>query len=241
VPLLRAYDALLPAARTEGDAVSELPNRATSPSEFLELWLPRAFAEAGLPPGSEGLDVSLGLLLEGEGGGEWVVRIAGGGVSVTRGSRSATPVTYVQRVADWRAAIWDGAGGAIGEGASRFFRPAALRATPETAAQQIAAAPTPAALAELAKLEGVVRMEVTGGASGDWAVAFKLGPGAIPAEASATLRMTAEDAAELASGALDPMQAFLGGKVEVLGDMTIVLQMQAAQMIAAEAAAAARG
>jgi hypothetical protein len=218
--------------------VSELPSRSTAPAEFLEQWLPRAFAEAGLPPGSEGLDVSLGLRLEGEGGGEWVVRIAGGGVAVTRGSRAETPVTYVQRVADWRAALWDGAGGAIGEGASRFFRPTALRSVPETAAQQIAAAPTPAALAELAKLEGVVRMEVTGGASGDWAVAFKLGPGAIPDEPTATLRLTAEDAEGLASGALDPMQAFLGGKVEVLGDMTIVLQMQAAQMIAAEAAAA---
>lgn len=220
---------------------SQLPSPSTSPSEFLESWLPRAFAEAGLPPGSAGLDVSLGLVLEGDGGGEWVVRIANGAVSVTRGSREDTPVTYVQRVADWRAAIWDGAGGAIGEGASRFFRPHALRDAPDGAAQQIAAAPTPAALAELAKLEGVVRMEVTGGPGGDWAVAFKLGPGAIPSDATATLRLTAEDAAALARGELDPMQAFLGGKVEVLGDMTIVLQMQAAQMIAAEAAAAARG
>jgi hypothetical protein len=208
-----------------------------SPTEYLEQWLPRAFAAAGLPPGSEGLDVSLGLLLEGEGGREWVVRIANGGVTVTRGPREATPVTYVQRVADWRASIFEGAGGAIGEGASRFFRPDALRIVPDGAAQQIAAAPTPAALAELAKLEGVVRMEVTGGASGDWAVAFKLGPGAIPSEATATLRMHADDAAALARGELDPMQAFLGGKVEVLGDMTIVLQMQAAQMVAAEAAA----
>ncbi len=215
----------------------ELPSASISPSEYLEQWLPRAFAEAGLPPGSEGLDVSLGLLLEGEGGGEWVIRIAAGAVSVTRGSREATPVTYVQRVADWRGALFSGAGGAVGEGASRFFRPQALRAAPASATQQLAAAPTPAALAELAKLEGVVRMEVTGGPSGDWAVAFKLGPGAIPSEATATLRMTADDAEALARGELDPMQAFLGGKVEVLGDMTIILQMQAAQMIAAEAAA----
>jgi hypothetical protein len=213
------------------------PSRDLTPSEYLEGWLPRAFAEAGLPPGSESLDVSLGLLLEGEGGGEWVVRIAGGAVSVTRGARAQAAVTYVQRVADWRGALFDGAGGAIGEGASRFFRPGALRVEPG-GAMQLAAAPTPAALEELAKLDGMVRMEVHGGTSGDWAVAFKLGPGPIPAEPTATLRIAAADAAEIASGALDPMQAFLGGKVEVLGDMTIVLQMQAAQMIAAEAAAA---
>jgi hypothetical protein len=220
--------------------MSELPSPSISPAEYLEQWLPRAFAEVGLPPGTEELDVALGLLLEGEGGGEWVIRIAGGAVSVARGSRESTPVTYVQRVADWRGALFLGAGGAVGEGASRFFRPHALRAAPASATQQLAAAPTPAALAELAKLEGVVRMEVTGGASGDWAVAFKLGPGAIPSEPTATLRLTAEDADALSRGELDPMEAFLGGRVEVLGDMTIVLQMQAAQMIAAEAAAAAK-
>ena len=219
--------------------MSELPPSSIPTAQYLEDWLPRAFAEAGLPPGSDGLDVALGLVLEGEGGGEWVIRIADGGVQVTRGSRAATPVTYVQSVANWRGALFAGAGGAVGEGASRFFRPHALRAAPATATQQLAAAPTPAALAELAKLEGVVRMEVTGGASGDWAVAFKLGPGAIPTEPTATLRMSADDAEALARGELDPMQAFLGGRVEVLGDMTIVLQMQAAQMIAAEAAAAA--
>ena len=38
--------------------MSELPSRTISPSEYLEHWLPRAFAEAGLPPGSAGLDVS---------------------------------------------------------------------------------------------------------------------------------------------------------------------------------------
>lgn len=215
------------------------PSRDLTTSEYLEGWLPKAFAAAGLPPGSEGLDVSLGLQLEGEGGGEWVVHIAGGAVTVTRGSRADTAVTYVQRVADWRGALFDGAGGALGEGASRFFRPGALRAASAGPAQ-LAAAPTPAALAELAKLDGLVRMEVHGGTGGPdavWSVGFKLGPGAIPAEATATLRVSAEDAAAMASGALDPMQAFLGGKIEVLGDMTIVLQMQAAQMIAAEAAA----
>jgi hypothetical protein len=224
-----------------GGSVSELPSPSISPSEYLEEWLPRAFAEVGLPPGSEGLDVALGLVLEGEGGGEWVIRIAGGKVSVSRGSRAATPVTYVQRVADWRGALFAGAGGAVGESASRFFRPQALRSASQSlgAAQQLAAAPTPAALAELAKLEGVVRMEVVGGPDGDWAVAFKLGPGDIPSEPTATLRLSAEDADALSRGELDPMQAFLGGRVEVLGDMTIVLQMQAAQMIAAEAAAAA--
>lgn len=221
--------------------MSDLPSPTLSPAEYLEEWLPRAFAEVGLPPGSAGLDVALGLVLEGEGGGEWVIRIAGGAVSVTRGSREATPVTYVQRVADWRGALFAGAGGAVGEGASRFFRPRALRAAPEGATQQLAAAPTPAALGELSKLDGVVRMEVTGGPAGDWAVAFKLGPGAIPSEPTATLRMTAADAEALSRGELDPMQAFLGGQVEVLGDMTIILQMQAAQMIAAENAAAERG
>ncbi len=217
--------------------MAEAPSASLSPREYLEEWLPRAFARAGLPPGSEGLDVSLGLVLEGEGGGEWVVRIAGGGVQVARGARDAAAVTYLQRVADWHGAIFAGRGGAIGEGASRFFRPDALRTTPSES-MQLAAAPTPAAFAELAKLDGLVRMEVIGDPAGDWAVAFKLGPGAIPAEPTATLRIRSSDAEAIAAGSLDPMQAFLGGQIEVLGDMTIVLQMQAAQMVAAEQARA---
>lgn len=211
--------------------MAEFPAAPMSPAAFIEGWLPRAFADAGLPPGSDGIDVKLGVQLAGDGGGEWVFHVAAGGVRVARESREETAFTFVQSVADWSGALWAGKGGAIGAGAAAFFKPGALGAA--SGGGQLAAAPSPAALAELSKLTGLLRMVVAGGAGGEWSVGFKLGPGAIPVEATCTLTLQAADAEAMARGELDPMQAFLGGKLAVTGDMTLMLQVQAAQMQAA--------
>jgi putative sterol carrier protein len=42
--------------------------------------------------------------------------------------------------------------------------------------------------------------------------------------------VTAEDAAALERGELDPMQAFMSGRIQIAGDMTLLMQMQAIQM-----------
>ena len=41
----------------------------------------------------------------------------------------------------------------------------------------------------------------------------------------------------MAAGTLDPMQAFMAGRIQVAGDMALMMQMQAIQMQAAAAAA----
>jgi putative sterol carrier protein len=211
----------------------EFPRQPVEPSELIERWLPAALADAPLPPGSETLDVKLGIALSGAGGGEWVVHVAQGRATVARAPRADAAFTYVQSVDDWRGALWHGRGGAIGDGAARFFRPAAA-AEPQSG--QLAAAPTPAALVELAKLSGLLRIVVTaeeGGSS--WSVGFKIGPGAIPEQATTTLLIAEADAAAMGRGELDPMTAFLSGKMRVEGDMTLMLQVQAVQMQAAAA------
>ena len=88
------------------------------------------------------------------------------------------------------------------------------------------------------KLSGVIRMVVADASAGDWSVAFKLGPGEIPAEDTTTVTISAEDAAAMESGALNPMEAFMAGRIQVAGDMALMMQMQAIQMQAAAAAAA---
>jgi putative sterol carrier protein len=215
--------------------MKSFPARPVSPSELIEGWLPGALAEAPLPPGSESLDVKLGIQLAGEGGGEWVLHVRGGRVAVERAPRDAAAFTYVQSVEDWRGALWEGRGGAIGEGAARFFRPGALA---EAGPGQLGAAPTPAALVELAKLSGLLRLVVTPESGAAWSVGFKIGPGAIPEQATTTLSLSEADAAALGRGELDPMTAFLSGKMRVEGDMTLMLQVQAVQMQAAVASTA---
>jgi putative sterol carrier protein len=216
--------------------MAEFPAKPIEPHELIERWLPGALAEAPLPPGSDALDVKLGIHLSGEGGGEWVVHVDHGRISVKRAPRDEAAFTYVQSVDDWRGALWGGRGGAIGEGAARFFRPGALASAP---AGQLGAAPSPAALVELAKLSGLMRVMVTPETGASWSVGFKIGPGAIPADATTTIHISEADAAALGRGELDPMTAFLSGKMKVEGDMTLMLQVQAVQMQAAVASAAA--
>jgi hypothetical protein len=219
--------------------MAEFPANPIDARTFMEEWLPKAFGEAELPPGSEEVEVRLGVLLEGEGGGEWVCHIEGGRMQVASGSREACAFTIVQPVDDWRGARWEGRGGAVGQGAAAFFRPGAP--PPPGAGGPTGGAPTARALAEMEKLQGVIRMMVTGEPEGDWRVDFKLGPGPIPAEPTTTIRFQAADAAAMQRGELDPMTAFMSGRMQVEGDMTLMMQMQAIQMQAAQQAASSGG
>jgi putative sterol carrier protein len=215
----------------------DFPSSPIPPKEFLEEWLPRAFAEADVPPEVREVEVTLGVALTGEGGGEWVFEVREGALEVSPQSREAAIFTFVQTVEDWRGALWEGRGGAIGRQALAMFRPGSQ---PEQArpGQMAAGAPSPAALAEMQKLNGMIRMEVTGAEGGDWAVAFKVGSGPIPEQPTTTISMSAADAEAMERGELDPMQAFMSGRMRVAGDMTLMMQMQAIQMqVAAQEAA----
>ena len=211
--------------------MADFPAAPLAPAQFFEQWLPQAFSDAALPPDAAGLEMKLGVKLEGSGGGEWLFRVNQGRMEVESGSRSEASFSVVQSVDDWRGALWEGRGGAIGKQAAAFFRPgeqAAQAARPGAA--NMGGPPNAAALAQMEKLNGVIRMRVTGGEGGDWHVDFKLGPGDLPAEPTTTLTLTAEDAAAMERGELDPMQAFMSGRLQVTGDMTLMMQMQAIQM-----------
>ena len=221
--------------------MAEFPSSPLPPKKFLEEWLPSAFAEAELPPEARSADVQLGLALVGDGGGEWLFEVKGGRLSVTPGSRADAAFTVVQSVSDWRGALWEGRGGAIGRQSLAMFKPGAQAAQPARPGQMGAGAPSPAALAEMRKLDGMIRMEVTGAEGGDWAVAFKLGPGPIPEQPTTTVSIAAADAEAMDRGELDPMQAFMSGKLRVAGDMTLMMQMQAIQMQVAAQQAAQKG
>lgn len=212
--------------------MAEFPAAPIPPSEFFESWLPKAFAEADIPDAQKNVDVKLGVVIEGEGGGEWVFHIDQGQLRVTPEPRSDCSFTLIQTLENWRATLWEGRGGAFGQQASALFRPGY-----QPAGARGQGAPTPQALEQMRALDGVIRMKVSGGEGGDWHVDFKLGPGEIPAQPTTTITVTAADAEAMASGALDPMAAFMSGKIQVAGDMALMMQMQAIQMQAAAQAA----
>ncbi len=211
--------------------MSELPPAGTSAKEFLEKFVPEAFAAAEVPDGAKEVDVKLGVRLEGEGGGQWIVHLDKGSMSVAESPTEEAAFTLVQSVEDWRGALWEGRGGAFGRQSQALFQPG-------SGAQSAGGAMAPSALQQLQALQGLIRMVVAGGKGGDWSVGFKLGPGPIPDEATTTVTITADDADAMERGELDPMQAFMSGRIQVAGDMTLLMQMQAIQMQAAAAAQA---
>lgn len=217
------------------------PASPVPPAELLEQWLPDAFGEAALPDALRALDYALGVELVGEGGGEWVVQMRDGVLSVQAGPRAETSFTYVQSVEAWRAALWEAGGAAFGKGAQALFDPQKMLAHTATAAETgFAIVPSPAALESLRELDGLIRLVVTD-AAGEWEVGLRLGPGAIPEEANTTVSVSSEDATAMERGELNPLEAFMAGRIEVTGDMTLMMQMQAVLMQAAAEAQAKAG
>jgi len=211
--------------------MAELPSSPVSPSHFFEEFLPSAFAEGEVPEDLRQVEAKLGVRLEGEGGGEWLLDLAQGALRVVPGSREEAVFTVVQTVDDWRGALWEGRGGFVGRQAAQLLQPG-----PRSAGPGGLGAPGPAVLGQLAALQGVIRMVVAGGPGGDWRVDFKLGPGAIPEEPTTTLTIADADAAAIERGELDPLQAFMAGRIQIAGDMAFVMQMQALSMQAASGA-----
>jgi len=214
--------------------MAEFPPKPISPQEFIEQYIPKAFAEAELPDELKQAEAKLGILLQGDGGGRWLMRLDQGSLAIDSGTHDGASMTIVQSVDDWRGALWEGRGGAIGKQATAIFRPG--EQAQSAAGVAGAGAPSLASLKQLEALDGLLRMVVTGGDGGDWAVGMKLGSGDVPEEATCTVTVTAEDAAAMESGELDPMQAFMSGRIQIAGDMTLMMQMQAIQMQAAAAA-----
>jgi len=211
--------------------MTDFPTDPMSPSEFFERFLPKAFAETGFTETLRALDVPLGVRLDGTAGGEWLLQVRGGSLRVEPGSRASAAFTVVQTVEDWRGALWEGRGGAIGRHAAGVFRPGG------SAASRIGelVAPSAAALAQMQALSGLVRVSITGGEGGDWSLGVKLGPGEIPAEATTSVSLRSDDADAMARGDLNPLEAFMGGRIQIAGDLTLLMQIQAIQMQAAEA------
>jgi putative sterol carrier protein len=212
--------------------MAEFPASPIPANEFMERWLPKAFAD-NVPDDARNVDVKFGVKLEGADGGEWVLHIDHGKLSVSAEPRDDTPFTLVQSVDNWRGTLWEGKGGAFGQQAAALFKPGT-----QPAGNRQGGGMNPAALEAMRALNGVIRMKVLGGQGGDWEVDFKLGPGAIPPQPTTTVSITGADAEAMASGQLDPMQAFMSGKIQVAGDMGLMMQMQMIQMQAAASAKA---
>ena len=54
--------------------------------------------------------------------------------------------------------------------------------------------------------------------------------GDLPEAPTPPVTLTAEDAAAMEQGQFNPLEAFMAGRIQVAGDVSLMLQMQAIQM-----------
>ena len=203
--------------------MADFPSAPIEPAEFFEAFLPARFAKLTLPDPLARAALRIGVHLHGDGGGEWLYHLREGALDVVAGGCEDASFTLIQSVDDWRGTLWEGRGGAVAERGLRLLRSERLAALAGGAAQ----AGDSDFLERLVGLDAVLRAVVTDGPGGDWAIALQFGPGKVPPEPTATVRIANDDAHAMANGELPPLQAFLAGRVSVGGDMLLVIQLQA--------------
>jgi putative sterol carrier protein len=188
------------------------PPEGITPADFFERWLPAQLASAPRPQSQLGVRV----VLDGDGGGAWLLTTAADGLHVTAGSEGEADITLQQSVADWRAIV-------IGEAGAPSLAPG--QASPadllllDQSAQSV-----------LARVKGTVRFEITGFGDRTWSIAITFGrqPPAVPP--SATISVDAETYSGMLARTVQPQQAFFAGKIKLDGDASLAMQLAMAMM-----------
>lgn len=79
-------------------------------------------------------------------------------------------------------------------------------------------------------MNATVQFDLTGEGGGQWYVVVANGSAAVEQGTTdnpkATIRMNAADYVDMTTGALNPMAAFMSGKVKVEGDLNTVMKFQ---------------
>ncbi len=84
--------------------------------------------------------------------------------------------------------------------------------------------------AKIGDLEAVILLDLSGEGGGKWTLRFSDGTTALDEgeteSPNMTLSMAASDFAALAQGELNPMAAFMQGKIKISGDMSLAMRLQ---------------
>lgn len=219
--------------------MAELPSAPVPASEFIERLLPALYEEVELDEYEAAIALRLGVVLRGEGGGEWTLRFVEGGLSVTTRRDPECDLTVVQQVADWRAAIWEGRPALVADLVEQLRREGIEAMRPPAPP---GGGPRPDPLKGIADLRGLVEavIEAGEGGEGHWRVAVLIGPGEVPDAPQATIRLAAAQAEAIRTGQLHPLEALITGELQLDGDLGLILQLQAVAMTLSMAAGSPR-
>jgi hypothetical protein len=224
------------------------PTTPVDPSAFFEETIPALFAEVvsgiALDDTDRSIELRVGVVLLPDDslagdcqaqGGEWTLHLADGDLAVLVGRASNCDLTIVQRVADWRSALWEGRPRLISDAVAAVVSagPEALRSAE---ARDNVGHPT--TLKGFSDLQGLIEAVIAdeaeaaeGASAEDWKVGVYLGRGPIPESPQATIRLGAEQAEAMRRGELHPIEALITGQLRLEGDLGLILQLQAVAMM----------
>lgn len=190
--------------------MSNRPPKDITPQAFFETWMPSEYNRIKSELRQTPPDMTVRVELSGDGGGVWTLAIKGGAFQVTSGTTGDAQLVLKQSVEDWRI-ISAGGDSDIDIGAGSIDK---LIANP--AANQV-----------LRTTKGTLRFEVGGVQGRTLAADLTFNNAAAPA---ATIKVDASTLAEIRSGALPAPQAFFAGKVQILGEAALAMQIGMALM-----------
>lgn len=205
-----------------------LPEEPVSPREFMEEVVPALFAGVELDDAEREVELGVGVVLEGDDGGDWTLRFAGGELAIDGARSDAAQLTVIQAVPHWRSALWEGTPALVADGVARLRAEGADAMRPPPAPD--GSRPDP--LRGISDLRGRIEIVIDGGAPGgaDWAVGILIGEGAVPDSPQATIRLGAREAEAMRTGELHPLEALITGQLQLDGDLGLILQLQAVAM-----------
>ena len=216
--------------------MSAFPRKPVTPRVFFEDTIPALFAEADLDDAERAVDLKLGVILRGaddrDEGGEWTLHFIDGELGITVGRVEDCEVTIVQRVADWRSALWEGRPRLIADALAAVAESgtAALRPRGYTRGSG-----NPNALKGLSEVHGLIEAIIASDSedTDDWRVGVRIGPGPIPESPQASILLGADQADAIRRGELHPIEALITGQLRLEGDLGLIIQLQAVAMTVA--------
>ena len=196
-----------------------------TPRDFYQTLLVNLFAARGANASLKGFDTSVRVVVSGDGGGTWTIRLRDGVFSVARGPEANPFVTLSQTREDWQVTITKGVGkllARLGEVSSTTDAAAAL-------SQAAGGFKMPAIsfgaekLKRLSTTKGSFHFDITGADDGR---TIRLSAAFNETEKpNFVVSIKAEDYRAMSAGTLPPQQAFMQGKIQLSGDVPFAMQL----------------
>jgi hypothetical protein len=203
--------------------VAEAPDPKTYFTERLPGQFERALREqqraveaaARVLDGMRAVRTTIVVTVRGEGGGTFYLNVDGGLLRAESDAAHPVALTLVQDRKDYERLIGDAGDSALGflGGLSGLAGEMKL---------------TKARLDVIAGVSGTLHFEVKGPEG--FKIVTHFGPGPVKATPDTVIRVAPEVYGELRAGALDAQNAFMGGKIELEGDMQLAMQVALAAM-----------